>query len=89
MLSVLSWVLTFNLGIGNGLRNYLVLVLVQKDNLRVRKYISPAYVSIVSVVISSLVFLILFKLFNWNVVFNISDSVISRQTLSLSVWISF
>lgn len=42
ILSVLMWVLAFDLGIGNGLRNHLVYALANKDNILAKKYISSA-----------------------------------------------
>ena len=46
ILAVLTWVLTFDLGIGNGLRNYLVEALFDKDKKRAKMFISSAYISV-------------------------------------------
>jgi O-antigen/teichoic acid export membrane protein len=90
ILSVLSWILTFDLGIGNGLRNHLVSALVAKDDLLVKKYVSSAYTVIGGVVLLiSLSSIILFRLIDWNIIFNISPNIISKETLYFTVCIIF
>lgn len=80
--SVLSWVLTFDLGIGNGLRNHLVRPLADKDWDAVKMYISSAYVMTgVIVLIILIIGYILFAFLNWNTVFNIPKSVVAPFVL--------
>ena len=80
MLSVLSWVLTFDLGIGNGLRNHLVPALVKRDQIKIKKYVASAYLVIGTVVILSIVFsIIFFRFINWNTIFNISSNIVSKN----------
>ena len=90
IVSVLSWVLTLDLGVGNGLRNHLVPALVSNDHLQIKKYISSAYVIIGIVVLLVLaVSIAVFQSVNWNIIFNISTTVVSRQTLNTVVFIVF
>ena len=50
ILSVISWMLNFDLGIGNGLRNRLVEEMtLRKDKMAVRRLISSAYIFLISV----------------------------------------
>lgn len=89
-LSVLSWVLTFDLGIGNGLRNKLVEALANNDNIRVKKYISSAYLMVgVVVVIVSLAGFYIFPTLNLNSIFNISKNIIDDLILLSAVRIIF
>ena len=90
ILSVLNWILNFDLGIGNGLRNYLALSLTEKRYDDARKYISSAYISILLLVsVISVLFLALFDFVDWNTVFNIGDEIVSQKALNLSVKIVF
>lgn len=90
LLSVLSWILTFDLGIGNGLRNQLIKPLVEKDYLKAKKYISSAYLSVgLVVLISLIVFILSFDKINWNTIFNISTKIVSRNNLMNAVFIVF
>lgn len=90
ILSVLSWILNFDLGIGNGLRNHLSRTITQKDNEETKKYLSSAYLSIgVLCVFISVVFIFVFDFINWNKVFNISTDIVSSNALLLSVKIVF
>ena len=90
IVSVLSWILTFDLGIGNGLRNYLVPALVNNDKVLIKKYISSAYVLIGAFVLFSILFsFFVFRYINWNKVFNISQGVVSKEVLSITVIIVF
>lgn len=50
MLSVLSWISLFDIGIGNGLRNKLAENLKNYDSLKTRKYVSSAYIMLTIIV---------------------------------------
>ena len=90
MLSVLMWVLTFDLGIGNGLRNRIVHALVNKDSLLAKRYISSSYI-----IMGLLVFIVLclstllFRFINWNTFFNIPTNIASENTMYITVCIVF
>ncbi|WP_214709009.1 MULTISPECIES: hypothetical protein [unclassified Exiguobacterium] len=82
-ISLLSWILTFDLGIGNGLRNHLVSPLINKDNQEIRKNISSAYISVgIIVLFLSVLSFFIIPLINWNVVFNVPSYLIDGETLS-------
>lgn len=90
ILSILNWILTFDLGIGNGLRNKLVYAMVRKDELLAKKYISSAYIIIgILVIIVWVISIIIFKYINLNAIFNISSNVISNKTLNITIIITF
>ena len=90
ILSVLSWALTFDLGIGNGLRNYLAVALANKEELQAKKYISSAYAAIGLIALSAAgLSTILFRFIDWNLVFNIPEQVVDGETLALAVSIVF
>lgn len=90
ILSILSWILTFDLGIGNGLRNHLVIAFIDNNKDRVKQYISTAYISV-----GFLTVLLLFigvigiYIIDWNSLMNIDHSVIGRDLLTLSIIVSF
>jgi O-antigen/teichoic acid export membrane protein len=90
ILSVLIWILSFDFGIGNGLRNKLVGALVRNDKNEVKQYISSAYAvigGIVILVLSTGAFI--FPYINWNSVFNISEILISSNTMLFVVMCVF
>lgn len=82
ILSILTWVLTFDFGIGNGLRNNIVEPLQKNDNKEVIEYISSSYIvlGILTILITIIIIPAIFLL-DWNKVFNISDSIISNDLL--------
>ncbi|MFP4979218.1 lipopolysaccharide biosynthesis protein [Paenibacillus sp. CN-4] len=90
ILSFLSWFLTFDLGIGNGLRNHLVPALVEKNNRKSNKYVSSAYIIIASIVIFfTIVMLFIFSCLDWNKILNVSSAVVSRKILNITISILF
>ncbi len=90
MLSVLSWVLTFDLGIGNGLRNHLVPALVKNDQMKIKKYISSSYVVVgVVVLISLFMASVIFRFIDWNTIFNVPNDTVSTEVLNLTTSIIF
>lgn len=79
-LSVLSWILTFDLGIGNGLRNNLVTALVDRDKDKVKRYISSAYlVMFLIVCISYGVSYFIFPIIDFNLIFNVPKDILSAD----------
>lgn len=90
ILSVLTWILSFDLGIGNGLRNKLTETIARKDDTATKEYISSAYWMVgKAMVIAAAVGLSLLPLCNWNVLFNISPELIGRSTMTYAVGSAF
>lgn len=90
ILSVLTWILNFDLGIGNGLRNKLTVSLTKQDFFKARKYLTSAYISIGALcIVISIVFIFIFNFINWNLIFNIEEELISKETLRLTIKIVF
>ena len=89
IVSILNWVLTFDLGIGNGLRNRLVRAISAGDTEEQRTLISSGYIllGIVAGVIA-LGFLIACRFVNWTSVLNISDPTVTQTTLEIAISIS-
>ncbi|MHB1010281.1 MAG: polysaccharide biosynthesis protein, partial [Propionibacteriaceae bacterium] len=89
LLTVLGWVLNFDLGLGNGLRNRLVVSLAEGDLRKVKKYVSSAYVIVSGLVgvfaASSLVGL---KYVDWNRLLNIPAGALDALTLESAVLIT-
>jgi O-antigen/teichoic acid export membrane protein len=71
LLSIVSWIVLFDIGIGNGLRNKISESLAKDDKREVQRYISTAYVmiGIISVLLLT-VFLLSSSFISWQSVFN-------------------
>ncbi|MEG0408459.1 MAG: polysaccharide biosynthesis C-terminal domain-containing protein [Bacilli bacterium] len=90
VLSLLNWVLNFDLGIGNGLRNYLSVSISQNNKSDTKKYISSAYFSVGGIVLLlSIIFPILIMNSNLNSFFNINENIISQNQLYIAIIIVF
>lgn len=71
LLSVVSWMSFFDMGLGNGLRNRLTASLSEDNINNAREYISTAYVVISIIVFCiSIVSIISIQMINWNKFFN-------------------
>lgn len=88
MLTLVGWVLSFDIGVGNGLRNKLTIALANQDYEGGKRLISSAYgvmgvltiaMAIVATGVSGLV--------DWNAFFNIESQVIDSATLTRCVTI--
>lgn len=93
LLSILQWILTFDFGIGNGLRNKIVPFLDftnEDDTLNLKKYISSGYISItvLSIFVSAIGGGLLY-LGNWNKWLNVPQSTLDSSVLKLAVLITF
>lgn len=89
VISILNWILTFDLGIGNGLRNNLVKAIYENDDDKAKKYISSAYI-IIGLISTLVIFsgYIFIGILNWNSILNVSALVISNNVLIKTVrWI--
>lgn len=90
VLSVVTWVLNFDLGIGNGLRNRLSEALARKNTAEAKAYISSAYwiIGKVVLVLTALGLLVIPQC-NWNRLFNVPPELISADTLTWVVQCTF
>ncbi len=90
ILSLLNWILNFDLGIGNGLRNHLSVSLSSGDRIATKKYISSAYSSIGAIVlIVSLIFPFVIGFVDLNSVFSIDKAMVSPKSLYIAIVIVF
>lgn len=89
LLSVLNWVLLFDLGLGNGLRNKLPEALASNDIVLAKKYISTTYIS--SSIFALLVFVLICFIsnkVNWNELLNVGLATINNEVLRSCVMIT-
>lgn len=90
ILSLLNWILNFDLGIGNGLRNHLSSALSTGDQDATKKLISSAYASVGAIVLTaSLVFPLVVCFVDLNGVFSIDQAMVSPRALYITIVIVF
>jgi O-antigen/teichoic acid export membrane protein len=90
IISVLNWILTFDFGFGNSLRNKLSEALSKRQMPLVKSYISSAYV--ISGILSLIWIVglsIAIPLLDLNTVLGISTSIISSSALKLTIFLLF
>lgn len=81
--TMLQWVLMFDLGIGNGLRNELVTALVKDDKEAAGGYVSSSYRLMGMVCLLLAIIVSLLAIFvPWNAVLNIGEGLVSSRALS-------
>jgi O-antigen/teichoic acid export membrane protein len=89
-LSVLTWFLTFDLGIGNGIRNHLVKALSENNRLKMKEIISSGLVATLAVtMLLTIVGFIILSSFNLNGLLNVSTDVIDARSLQKCVYLVF
>lgn len=90
ILSIINWVLVFDLGIGNGLRNKLPKALAEKDVEGGRTLVSSTYIASAGlVVIIGIIGSVVIHLLNWNAILNIEESELSLPVLKYAIQIVF
>lgn len=84
ILSVVNWIYSFDVGIGNGLRNILSTEVARKDRIAARKSVSTAYISL-SIIVFAIYFFAIFggSQVNWKNTFN------TELEVSLPVFVAF
>lgn len=86
VLSVLSWISLFDIGIGNGLRNKLAENLKNYDGLKTRKYVSSAYIMLtIIVMILMIVTVTLFSFVNWKTFFKVEANFSDNLTIVMNI----
>jgi len=84
ILAIFSWIVLFDIGIGNGVRNKLAESLAKENKEEAQKYVSTGYISIGILSISLLVlFNIVAYFINWQIVFN--TIIVTNSELYLAV----
>ena len=90
IISILGWVVNFDLGIGNGLRNYLVRYITVGDVEKQKICISSAYILLISVsAMITIAFCVVAQLLDWNTILNVRPTVVANNTLVLAIQIAF
>lgn len=90
LLSMLTWFLNFDLGIGNGIRNHLVKAIASGNRIEIKKIISSGFASVgaVTLLLSLIGILIVFNV-NLNSLLNVSEKLISPSVLLTSTLMIF
>ena len=89
LLSVMSWVVFFDIGLGNGLRNKLTEAFSVNDIKLAKTYVSTAYIAISFIsLIFFVILLVILPFTNWTKVFN-TTSVNNAELLKLVFVVGF
>jgi O-antigen/teichoic acid export membrane protein len=89
ILTVLSWISFFDMGLGNGMRNRIAEALARRDYLTVRQVVSSTYVAVGVIVLSAyVIFFGVSWLINWQHVFNVT-SISNKQLNIVMLFCSF
>lgn len=89
MLSVLSWILNLDLGVGNGLRNRLVSALAESERTNAKKYVSSAYLLVFGLVsVLSVAVGLGFQFVDWNSLLGVPREAIDQGVLTQAVIIT-
>lgn len=90
MLSILTWFLNFDLGIGNGIRNQLTKDIVRNDRQSIQTTLSSGFFSILFITIILLIIGgLCIAAINLNELFNVSSRVITSRALLISTMAIF
>ena len=90
LLTILGWILTFDIGIGNGLRNMLVESFCRKDVPTSRTYISSAYIlSGAAILVIAVLSYLCFPYVHWNRILNVPESLVDAESLLTVIRIIF
>lgn len=90
ILSVLSWIIMCDLGLGNGLRNKFTEAYAKREFLKAKKYISSTYIFLLLIVFPIIILgSILIYYYDLNKIFNISTDIINSKSLKLGFFILF
>ena len=87
ILSVITWMLNFDMGIGNGLRNRLVEELtLGKDEKKIKKLVSSAYIFLISIsLVVGMGILVVIRYEDWNSFFGLDRALLSEAELQVAV----
>ncbi len=90
ILSILNWIIIFDLGLGQGLRNQLPGAIEAKNTKMIKECISTTYI-LMTILTAALcvIGLVVIPYVNWNRVFNVSAEIVGNATLSTCVRIVF
>ena len=90
IVSVLNWILYFDLGLGNGLRNKLPEALEKRDGCKIRELISTTYFTMtVLVIVLGILGFILIPMANWNSILNVDAALVDNSVLTNCVFIVY
>jgi len=77
--SVLIWIDSFDIGLGNGLRNKLAIAIASDDKEKARGYVSTTfYMLLVLVIIIFIIFLFVSSFINWYSLLNVDSEVVNN-----------
>lgn len=88
--SMVTWISFFDIGISNGLKNYLAQALAKKDYEKAKVYVSTTY-AMLSIIFIPLMFLLLciVPYIDWNSLLNLNTTQIEGLLISISIIICY
>lgn len=90
ILSVLNWVVLFDLGLGQGLRNQLPKALANNNKKMAKEYISTTYILMTGiVVVATIAGITLLRNINLYSIFNVDETILNYADLEKSIIIVF